>query len=391
MTAMNSTLFQKIVENSFVGVVVVDKKTSACDYCNTRAREVLTRDGSAFSLNDLVADGLRDGQRTISTDMLRNGGTYEDIFLKKGDGALLIVQAHFVSLSPDQVLFMFQDMTFQKKLQREVMTKQNEIFEALREMEKQNADLRGLDKAKDRFIALISHELRTPISAIVATAQFVHDGLADSPEEILQHMDVVLDEGNHLLEMVNDILDFQKIHMGKVELYVEETEIETAVKHGMHNMEKFAQTRATELVLESIQGYPKVFCDPVRMAQVFYNILSNAIKFSPEKSKVVIRGQHIPERNCVEISFQDFGAGIPKDQEQKVFNEFETIENIRTHHKGTGLGMPICKRLMESMGGRIYFKSELGTGSTFFVEIPTNKVLEPDKYRKRSASGDLAA
>ena len=381
--------FKKIVEHSFLGHLIFDKTTLKCRYANARALEYLGLKDIEFSVLDLASKTLRDGQRTLSRELLQMQGTLDDIFLKKSNGTNTVVQASVFPLSDNDLLFMFQDMTFQKKLQRDLMTKQNEIYLALQELEKQNAELRSLDKAKDRFIALTSHELRTPISAIIATAQFIHDGLADSHEEILQHVDVMLDEGNHLLEMVNDILDFQKIQMGKFELYVEEMDILEPLRHSITSMEKFAQSKSSKLLLEEPPVLPKIFCDPVRIAQVFYNVLSNAIKFSPENSKVIVSVG--TKNDFVVISFKDSGTGIPKDQGHKVFNEFETIENIQTHHKGTGLGMPICKRLMESIGGSIYFESTVGHGTTFFVEIPTGRVLEEDQYRKRSSTGDLVA
>ena len=126
------------------------------------------------------------------------------------------------------------------------------------------------------------------------------------------------------------------------------------------------------------------------MKQVLSNILSNAIKYNKEEGWVRIRSVRTDE--FVEVSIQDSGKGISPDDQKKVFNEFETLGKVAQHHKGTGLGMPISKRLIEGMGGEIHLESEVGVGSTFKIKVPINKVLEDTNYRDRpDEAGDLVA
>jgi signal transduction histidine kinase len=375
--------FKQLVDESFLGVVVLERASEKSVYINAMAREILAIEGESISLKELLPMEARAGERVLSRELMEMEGTFQDITVRKSNGDSFIALVSFGKIDDRFAVLRFQDITFQKKLQREVMTKQAEINQVIGELRKQNQDLMNIDKAKDRFFAVTSHELRTPLSSIVATAQFVHDGLCTDPKEVLSYMDVILSEGRHLLEIINDILDFSKIQAGKFECYVEQQDIVGLIKERMAHIRNFAQTKTVRVVGKALKSPRKAYFDVLRMTQVLDNVLSNAIKFNKAQGTVTISIDCERVADHVTVVIKDTGEGIPADQIDKVFNEFETIENIRNHHKGTGLGMPICKRLMEAIGGRIYFESSLGKGTVFYLQIPTKKVLPEGAYQSR--------
>jgi signal transduction histidine kinase len=383
---MNDSFYKIIVEQSFQGVAVFDKKTLKCLYTNKMAQEILELESDDFSVSDLFPGDQREGHRNFNTDHIELTGVFADLTVRKHNGGVLVGNVGVKPLGDTMFVLMLQDVTFQKKLQREVMTKQSEIIRVVDELQQQNKQLRELDKAKTRFLALTSHELRTPLSSIVATAQFIDDGLCDNEGEVLTNVKVILEEGRHLLEIINDILDFSKIQAGKVDLFVERLDPVKLLKYRLEHITKFADTRGITITTSHFEDGNQAYFDSLRLTQVFDNVLSNAVKYNVEKGKVTVSFDFNKSESHVTVSFADTGPGIPEESHDKVFNEFETIENIRNHQKGTGLGMPICRKLMDLMGGKIYFTSEVGKGTTFFVEIPTQKVLDPGCYKSRADS-----
>lgn len=262
------------------------------------------------------------------------------------------------------------------------------IVEAAQKLKVQNKKLVERDKAKDRFFALTSHEIRTPLSSIIATAQYVHDGFADSEKEVKEYVDVILEEGKHLLNIINDILDYSKIQSGKIDMNIQQLDPVELLNTRVSHMKKLALAKGVKISLENIQTELCYF-DSTRLAQVIDNILHNGIKFNKENGQLVIKNQ-ISEK-FMTITIADSGQGIAKSQQHRVFNEFETIENIRNHHVGTGLGMPISKKLIELMGGSISFRSVEGRGTTFQITIPRERISSQEHYNDQSIAFVKAA
>jgi signal transduction histidine kinase len=329
--------------------------------------------------------------KSFAQDILMNDGLYHDVAINTASGQPFIGNVGVRMLGVDGVhayLLMLQDVTLQKKLQREILAKQSELRAAFEEMKKQNQQLRDLDLAKDRFIALTTHELRTPLSAMVASAEILKLGLYDSPEQMREFVDMIFEQGQQLQDLVNDILDFAKIQAGKMDLYIEEAETLPLVEGLVHQFENMAEANAVTMTVDKPSFSTKCYFDEMRLRQVISNIVNNAIKYN--RSGGTVRVHFSEHEEHLKILVEDTGEGIATEQFNKVFNEFETIGNVAQHHKGTGLGMPISHKLMDGMGGKIAFISELGKGSTFWVEIPKTKVLDESVYRPRK-TGDLLA
>ncbi|MGE3974196.1 MAG: sensor histidine kinase [Bdellovibrionales bacterium] len=389
-------LYRKIADDSMIGLAIFQADNNEGVYLNTMARtifEFFDADVSALKLNQLYTNNVKSPFRDFTVDLLENEGLIEDVMLRKSNGATFIATLEVKRMhekNDDYVMIMLQDVTFQKKLQREVHIKQHELKKTYSEILDQNSALKSLDKAKNKFIALITHELRTPLSAIIATAEFLNLKFYENEKQLEEYIGTIVTEGHHLLAIVNDILDFSKIQTGKMDFFLEKLDPSTFVQTQIGSLQKMAESNNVQLILEAPQGDTNCYFDPLRFNQVINNVMSNAIKFNKKNGHVHIRV--LDQNEMVQVVVADEGAGIPKKFTNKVFDEFETLENIKSHHKGTGLGMPISKKLIEGMGGTIHFTSEEGVGTTFFISIPKGKILNADLYKKRPEhSSDLIA
>jgi signal transduction histidine kinase len=399
------TRFYEIIANeAIMGIMAFDPGSRRCVYINRLAREILEM-GFGFGdrlidenidlhVSELMpAEGRPGIGRAFSEEMLKIEGLQQDILMKKKSGLLLIanigVKHIRVNDGTDRILVMFQDITIQKKLQREVQAKQDEIHKAFTELLEQNKQLKELDQAKDKFIALTTHELRTPLSAIVATAEVLQLGLHESEEQKAEFINTVHEQALALMELVNDILDLAKIRAGKMDYFVERIEMYPLVVKLAGNFDHMATQMKVGLKVEAPSEPLMAYVDTLRLKEVINNVLSNAIKYNREGGSVIVLFEE--REGIVRLTVRDTGVGIAADKLKHVFNEFETVGHVNRHHKGTGLGMPISKRLVQGMGGDITLESEEGVGSSFFIDIPTAKVLDEEMYRSRpDAWGDLA-
>lgn len=385
-------LYQAVAEGAIFGIVVFERGTGQCLFINHAASDLLGSESP--TLETLIPENDSPHLKSFAQDILMNDGLYHDIAVNTSRGRIFVANIGVRLLGVDGIeayLLMIQDVTVQKKLQRDIMAKQTEIKATFDELVKQNQQLKELDIAKDRFIALTTHELRTPLSAMVASAEILKLGLYDSPEQMKEFIEMIHEQGLQLQELVNDILDFAKIQAGKMEFYIDEGDVLPMVEAIMGQFGNMAETYSVALKIEPPSAPAKCFFDEMRLRQVLSNVINNAIKYNQSGGFVRVYFQDTETE--LKIFVEDTGKGIPPEQFDKVFNEFETIGNVAQHHKGTGLGMPISRKIMQGMGGKISFTSEVGKGTTFWLEIPKTKVLDGELYRKRpgSASGDLLA
>ncbi|RME15259.1 MAG: sensor histidine kinase [Bdellovibrio sp.] len=388
--------FKLIAEKANLAILAFNKEDLKCLYANHLALDLLETDSTtSLSIEGLVPN-IQNATPDIhyfNSSLLNQDGYYQNTVLKKSSGQCFIANISIknVNINNESLYLIFiQDISIQYKLQRDLNEKQEAIKQAYEELLEQNKQLKELDIAKNRFIAITTHELRTPLSALLASAEILKMKLYDSQEQADEFISMIYEQGQHLMSLVNDILDFAKIQAGKMDFYVEQKNIIQLLEQQVEAQSSAAQSR--QIKIETDFPSQEILCyfDELRMKQVIANILSNAIKYNKDKGQVKIWVEEDSER--VKVFFKDTGKGIPEEQIEKVFNEFETLGKVAQHSKGTGLGMPISKRLMEGMGGNIHLKSQEGQGSTFWIEIPKTKVLDEENYRSRpDQNGDLAA
>ncbi|MGB7539352.1 MAG: GAF domain-containing protein [Anaerolineales bacterium] len=239
--------------------------------------------------------------------------------------------------------------------------------EALKEM-------READRLKTQFLANMSHELRTPLNSIIGFSRVILKGI-DGPITDLQNQDLtaIHNAGQHLLGLINDILDISRIDAGKMELAFEEVDMRNLIQSVAASALGLIKDKPIRLSQFIPDDLPLARADPIRTRQVLLNLLSNASKFTESGSIVVEAKLQTSPDDYPEIvvSVSDTGSGIPSEHFPKLFTEFSQVDASPTRRTGgTGLGLSICKRLIEMHGGRIWVDSILGKGSTFYFTLP---------------------
>jgi signal transduction histidine kinase len=384
---LNTRIFEDITRNAIFAIAIFGKLDTECVYLNNIGFETLNlqpTDDPELMLHELFTKTERQDFISFKPAMLRTDGYYNDVMMSRPTGPMFVADLGIqnIKINDDEfTVLTFKDITLQKKMQRELTVKQDEIKKAFEEILEQNTQLKALDKSKDKFISLTTHELRTPLSAMIATSEVLALDLYDSEEQLKEFIQTIYKEGKHLLNIVNDILDFSKIQAGKMDFYIEEQNIKEKLADCAEIYEHMAEEKGIKIEISAEIDPPICYYDDLRITQVITNVMSNAIKFSSADSTVRIGVK--PIEGFMQVSIADSGKGIPDEHADKIFNEFVTVGNINTHHKGTGLGMPISKKLMEGMGGAIHFKSKTDEGTTFFIDIPTEKILDDEVYRAR--------
>jgi signal transduction histidine kinase len=239
------------------------------------------------------------------------------------------------------------------------------------EIQEKSRQLEIASQHKSQFLANMSHELRTPLNAIIGYTEMMADGLYGEVGEKAQGvLERVQNNGRHLLGLINDVLDLSKIEAGQLTLTVEQYSVADMVATVLSATESLARTKGLKLESAVPSGLPTGLGDARRLTQVLLNLVGNAIKFT-DSGSVEVRAAQADNR--FELSVVDTGFGIAPEDQAKIFEEFQQVDNTSTRKKGgTGLGLSISRKIVELHGGRITVESEVGRGSTFKVTIPVN-------------------
>lgn len=237
------------------------------------------------------------------------------------------------------------------------------------ELQRLYRELESASKHKSEFLANMSHELRTPLNAIIGFSQVLQQQLfGEVNEKQEEYLTDILTSANHLLDLINDVLDLSKVESGQVVLERAPFSLREALDRGVTMVRERASTNGVRLSLASDPGVELVEGDERRIRQVVFNLLSNAVKFTPAGGSVEISSA---QRNGeVFVSVCDTGPGIASEDRDRIFEEFQQTDLGADQKEGTGLGLALSKRLVELQGGRIWVESELGEGSTFTFTLP---------------------
>ena len=228
-------------------------------------------------------------------------------------------------------------------------------------------ELKALEKRKDEFISMASHELKTPVTSIKGFTQLLQRRFRQRDDvQSLQFLDRMDGQLNKLTKLISDLLDISRMQTGKLEYREEYFDLEALVQEIIENLQGTAQTH--QIQFES-QSYAPVFADRDRVGQVLINLLTNAIKYSPNADTVIVRVSAEPENACVSV--QDFGIGISKAHQEKIFERFyQVTEPLEKTYPGLGIGLYISSEIIKRHGGRIWVESQKGQGATFNFSLP---------------------
>lgn len=237
------------------------------------------------------------------------------------------------------------------------------------ELERVNDALREADQLKSEFLALTSHELRTPLTGILGFTRLVMDGFYDDADEMRSMLQDSYSSGQHLLGLLNDILDLAKIESGRLEVHPEPFNLALLLEEVKPIAEAYPRRPGVEVHWPRLVDIPEVVVDPSRLKQVMLNLVSNALKFTKEGSVSVQVERH---PGIIALMVVDTGIGVSLEAQARLFQKFAQAEGGHSReYGGTGLGLVICKHLMEMMGGTISLSSAgLGLGSTLRITMP---------------------
>ena len=353
-----------------VGISITDKSGHILD-CNQYMAEIFR-----FNLEELktiniksLYMNLKDRERLLN--LLNKEGRAVDweCSFKRKDGAVFcaILNVDVIDREGQKLnLTSLQDITERKVAEEKIR--------------KQNVQLKKLDGVKTDFLNTTSHELRTPVASIKGYIQMLlKHTLGDISEEQKKALEVVLRNTNRLDSLIEDILDISRLESGTMKFITEKTDVTKMVKEIAETMQASADIKRIKIKIDIQKEIPDLMIDSERIKQVLMNLVDNAIKFSPDGSMIHIKARK--EKEDVVFEVQDFGRGIPKNKQNKIFERFYQVDS-GTDRKfgGIGLGLTISKKIIDTYGGQIWVDSIVGKGSSFKFSLPlqSTKDIEDD-------------
>lgn len=232
-----------------------------------------------------------------------------------------------------------------------------------------------LDQLKDDFIGLVSHELRSPLTVIMGAINTVlSEGAYLSEEETRQLLKDAALESETLSHLLGNLLELSRAQAERLVLHAEAIDVKKVIQEAIEGVQR--QSSARQFVVSAPQKLPPVYADPLRLERIIYNLLENAVKYSPQGGEIKVSVK--PNKEHLVIGVSDRGVGISPADQAKLFAPFQRLEESRPGGtRGVGLGLLVCQRLVEAHGGRIWVESEVGWGSTFFFTLPLNQQQQP--------------
>jgi signal transduction histidine kinase len=273
--------------------------------------------------------------------------------------------------------------TAQRKLQEERENLELRVLERTAELNAAKEKAEESDKLKSSFLANMSHEIRTPLNAILGFSALIQDP-GTTPSELKEYYGMMESSGNDLMHLIDDILDISRIEANQIKINLRETSV---VQLSEEVFKSFKQTLSSEIPGNAVKPFfiepPEkaeyiLNTDPFRLKQILLNILNNAIKFT---SKGSIEFCYFPNEAKTHLIFyiKDTGIGIAKEQQEKIFERFTKVADIKTkHYRGTGLGLSIALKLTQLLKGEIRVESELNVGTAFYITFPLSNVVSTE-------------
>jgi PAS domain S-box-containing protein len=372
--------FRELIENAPDAILQVDE--AGCIVVANQTAVSMFRYGVeellGKSVDMLVPEAFRSGHAAhrrgfASAGLTRPMGEGLDLFARRKDGSQFPVEISLSSLQTSggvKVTAVIRDVTERKLIEHKVRTLQESY---MTELETRQKEAERLNQLKSEFMASISHELRTPLHTIIGFAELLEeetDGvISEKQRRFLHHIQT---DSEHLLGLINDVLDLSRIEAGGLHLRRESLSLRAIVVEAIDAIRPYAESKSVSIR----EGDPLdalVFADPMRLRQILYNLLSNGAKFTEAGGEVSVNA--VTDGRLITITVADTGLGIPADECTRIFDKFYQVGFTPVGvREGTGLGLAICKQLVEMQGGTIWVESEMQKGSRFHFTLPHSQL-----------------
>jgi PAS domain S-box-containing protein len=371
--------FRELIENApdailqvnQAGAIVIANRTAEKMFCYTREELI------GLNVDQLVPEANRAAhpahRKTLGTaGKSRPMGLGLDLFAQRKDGTRFPVE---ISLSPMNteagvhVTAVIRDVTDRKLTEQRVRSLQESY---MTELEARHKEAERLNQLKSEFMASISHELRTPLHTIIGFTELLEEEgegpLNFKQRRFMHHIHV---DSEHLLGLINDVLDLSRIEAGGLNLHTEPVRLLLIIADSINAIRLYAESKSVSIRMGTDIDF-SVIADPMRLRQILYNLLSNGAKFTQPGGEVLVDA--VVEGDTVRITVSDTGLGIAPEERTQIFEKFYQVGLTPVGvREGTGLGLAICKQLVEMQKGTIWVESQLGQGSTFHFTLPHNQ------------------
>lgn len=385
--------FRTIFENAGGAIFIADINTEKILECNSQAEKLLGRTRAeiiGIHQSELHPEGEAEKYKEKFSAHVQQGHIvdYEgEVQHKDGRRIPVWIAAQTMKIdSKDMIVGLFVDITERKQAEEERQQLNLQLEASVKDANNLAQEATVAYLAKSQFMANMSHEIRTPMNAIIGFSQILED--ENLTDEQRHYVDIVRESAEHLLQLINDILDFSKIVAGKFDIEI----VDCSLEHLFAVVGSLIRPQAKKkgLAFEILQygRLPaQIHTDPVRLRQCLINLINNAVKFTEEGHvHVNVSLQEVDGEPFICFDIEDTGIGIPPDKQGLVFDEFMQVDGSSTRrYSGTGLGLPITKKLAYHLGGELTVSSEIGKGSVFSLTIPANVDVKSlpwfDKYK----------
>ncbi len=356
-TAQSGTEAMKILEDNSIPVIISDQRMPGLS-----GVEFLSRVESEFpDSTRLLVTGFADINAVI--EAINTGRIFRYV-TKPWDPEELM---GIVAQAFERYELIIENRSLIRDLQEANSVLEVKVQERTADLQTANRELAELDKLKNDFLNMAAHDLRNPLSAVIGFSELLLDS---DPSELKKQrmLKLIHQAGRSMLNLVNELLDIQLIAQGRLEVHPEALNFPVFLEYLQDMFEPLAAQKGISLVVETPDDIPQAYFDPIRIEQVLGNFLANAFKFSHRSTTVRVRARRIGE--VLEIEVQDQGQGIPETELSKIFGQYEQSSTQATGtERGIGLGLSICKKIVEEHGGEIGVESQWGQGSRFFFRL----------------------
>lgn len=318
---------------------------------------------------------LLEVEHFVLTPILSQKGIIGFVFVGNRSNAAAITQGdeELISILASQIGQTIENARLFEQVFRSRQILESKVHDRTNQLESALKEVQNISKTKSEFISAVSHELRTPLTSIKGYASILMAGkLGDIPEQVRERLGKINMHSDNLVKLINDLLDISRIESGRVEMKMAQCDLVTMIDNVRDLLTPQMKEKNIQWVSDIDRAIPEMLLDRSQAERIFINLISNAIKFTPENGTISVAA-HLRE-GIVTVEVSDTGIGISEEDLGRLFDEFYRVDNqINQNVKGTGLGLPLAKKIVEAHKGRMWVTSKLNEGTTFHFTLPVKQ------------------